>query len=69
MSAVELIRQVAALPSEEKASFIKMIGEMENGSEKSAPANGQQRPDFSQRLRQIYGDKVASDSQRSGALF
>ena len=63
MSATELIRQVAALPPEEKAAFLKMVHEMENGSAKHAPANGQQWPDFSQRLRQIYGDKVAPDSQ------
>jgi hypothetical protein len=63
MSAAELIRQVAALPPEEKAAFIKMVREMENGSHKRLPANGQQWPDFTQRLRQIYGDKIAPDSQ------
>lgn len=63
MSAAELIRQVAALPPEEKAVFIKMVREMENGRHKHAAANGQQWPDFTQRLRQIYGDKIAPDSQ------
>jgi hypothetical protein len=63
MSAAELIRQVAALPAEEKAAFIKMVREMENGSHKRPEANGQQWPDFTQRLRQIYGDKIAPDSQ------
>jgi hypothetical protein len=63
MSAAELIRQVAALPPEEKAVFIKMIREMENGSPKRVPTNGQKWPDFSQRLRQIYGNKIAPDSQ------
>jgi hypothetical protein len=63
MSAAELIRQVAALPPEEKAVFIKMVHKMENGSQKHVPTNGQEWPDFSQRLRQIYGNKFAPDSQ------
>jgi len=63
MSAAELIRQVATLSPEEKAAFLKMIHEMENGSHLQAPTNGQQWPDFGKRLHQIYGDKFAPDSQ------
>ncbi len=63
MSAAELIKQVAALPPEEKAVFMKMVRKMENGSHENKVMNGQQWPDFNQRLRQIYGDKIAPDSQ------
>ena len=64
MSATELIRQVAALPPQEKARFLELIHDLENGAVPSAPANGQHWPDFAQRLRAIYSDKVAPDSQR-----
>jgi hypothetical protein len=40
VSAAELIRQVAALPPEEKAAFLKMIQKMENGSQKGSLTNG-----------------------------
>jgi len=63
MSATELIRQVAALPPQEKARFLKLIRDLENGAVSSAPANGQHWRDFAQRLHSIYGDKVAPDSQ------
>jgi len=63
MSAAELIKQVAALPPEEKAVFMKMVRKMENGSHEDKVRNGLQWPDFNQRLRQIYGDKTAPDSQ------
>ena len=63
MSAAELIKQVAALPPEEKAVFMKMVRKMKNGSRENKEMNGQQWPDFNQRLRQIYGDKTAPDSQ------
>jgi len=63
VSAAELIRQVATLAPGEKAAFMKMIREMENGSHEQAAMNGQQWPDFNQRLHQIYGDKFAPDSQ------
>lgn len=63
MSAAELIKQVAALPPEEKAAFMKMVRTMENGSHKDKVRNRQQWPDFNQRLREIYGNKIAPDSQ------
>ena len=63
MSATELMRKVAALSQEERATFMQMVHDLENGSQAPAPVNGQQWPDFTQRLRQIYGDNVAPDSQ------
>jgi len=63
MSPAELIRQVAALPPEEKAAFMKMVHKMENGSHEHRTVDERGWPDFNQRLRRIYGDKIAPDSQ------
>ena len=63
MSATELIRQVAALPPQERTLFEQLLREMENGAGTPDPANGSKWPDFGQRLHNIYGDKVAPDSQ------
>ena len=63
MSATELIKQVAALPPKERALFEQLLQNMQNGAQ--SPESGRQSewPDFSERLRRIYGDKVAPDSQ------
>ena len=63
MSATELIRQVDALPPQEKARFLELVHALEKSSAPAAPANGQYWPDFAQRLRAIYRDKVTPDSQ------
>ena len=63
MSATELIKQVAALPPQERTLFEQLLRGMENGAEAPDQANGSQWPDFGQRLHEIYGDKVAPDSQ------
>ena len=63
MSATELIRQVAALPPQEKARFLELVHGLEIGSPPPTPANGERWPDFTQRLRDIYGSKIAPDSQ------
>jgi hypothetical protein len=63
MSATELIRQVAALPPQERTLFEQLLREMENGAGASGQASRSQWPDFGQRLQDIYGDKVAPDSQ------
>jgi hypothetical protein len=63
MSAAELIRQVAALSPEEKAAFMKLVRQMENGSHENATMPARQWPDFNERLRQIYGVRIAPDSQ------
>ena len=63
MSATELIRQVAALPPQERTLFEQLLREMENGAGTPGQANGSKWPDFGERLHDIYGDKVAPDSQ------
>jgi hypothetical protein len=63
MSAAELIKQVAALPPQERTLFEQLLREMENGAGTPGQANRTNWPDFDQRLRDIYGDKVAPDSQ------
>jgi hypothetical protein len=63
MSATELIRQVAALPPQERTLFEQLLREMDNGGGIPGQANRTQWPDFGQRLLDIYGDKVAPDSQ------
>ena len=63
MSATELIRQVAALPPQERTLFERLLREMETGGGTASPAIRSRWPDFGQRLHDIYGDKVAPDSQ------
>jgi|GEM_PF-1880547 len=63
MSAIELTRQVAALPLQEKASFLKMVHALEKESPAPAQYSGPPWPDFAQRLHGIYGNKVTPNSQ------
>jgi hypothetical protein len=63
MSATELIKQVAELPQDERALFEQLFHAMKNGNTASGPAGRSNWPDFGDRLRQIYGDKIAPDSQ------
>ena len=63
MSATDLIRQVAALPLQERALFIELMHALENGAQNYTVIDDQRWPDFTLRLHQIYGDKAASDSQ------
>ena len=63
MSATELIRQVAALPPQERTLFEQLLREMENGAGTPRQADRIKWPDFGQRLHDIYGGKVAPDSQ------
>ena len=65
MSAAELIRQMAELPPAERARFEQLYRAMQSGA-RSADASAKAAnswPDFGQRLRRIYGDKVTPDSQ------
>ena len=62
MSATELIKQVAALPAREKTLFSQLFHAIENGAPLPA-AGSEQWPDFGERLRRIYGARVAPDSQ------
>jgi hypothetical protein len=63
MSATELIKQVAALPPQERTLFEQLLREMEKGAVTPADAHRAKWPDFGQRLHDIYGTKVAPDSQ------
>jgi len=63
MSATELIKQVAALPPREKMLFEQLFRAMECGTRPPGRPSQRQWPDFGERLRGIYGDKIASDSQ------
>jgi len=63
MSATELIKQVAALPQRERTLFEQLFLAMKNGSPAATPASHANWPDFGERLRGIYGDKIAPDSQ------
>ncbi len=63
MSAAELIKQVAVLPPQERTLFEQLYRAMENGAGTPARAQGTKWPDFGQRLHEIYGEKVAPDSQ------
>jgi len=63
MSATDLIKQVAMLPPQERTLFEQLLREMENGAGTPGEANRSKWPDFGQRLHNIYGDKVAPDSQ------
>ena len=63
MSATELIKQVAALPPQERTLFEQLLHAMENGGRAPGIASLRTWPDFGRRLRSIYGDKVAPDSQ------
>jgi hypothetical protein len=65
MSATELIKQVAALPPQERTVFEHLLRAMENGGSTPCQANRAKWPDFGQRLQEIYGEKVAPDSQNT----
>ena len=68
MSASELIKKVKALPAREREAFARLFRRLQkrivpavrNGNGVSRSANW---PDFGARLKRIYGDKVAADSE------
>jgi len=63
MSVTELIiKQVAALPQEKRTLFEQLFHAMKNGSRMPGAVNGSNWPDFGERLRYIYGDKIEPDS-------
>jgi hypothetical protein len=63
VSATELIKQVAALPQRERTRFDQLFQALKNS--RRAPGQTAQSPwpDFGERLRGIYRDRVAPDSQ------
>jgi hypothetical protein len=63
MSATELIQQVAALSHRERTMFEQLFQAMKNAGSAPDPANRPSWPDFGERLRGIYGDRIAPDSQ------
>jgi hypothetical protein len=63
MSATELIKQVAALPQRERTQFEKLFLAMHNRSHVPRPVGHADWPEFGERLRGIYGEKIAPDSQ------
>ena len=63
MSPAELIKQVAALPQQERTLFEQLFRAMKNGARTAAGVNQSEWPDFGERLHRIYGNKVAPDSQ------
>jgi len=68
MSAPELIKQVAGLPSQERTLFEQLLRELENGAGPLGQAPRATWPDFGQRLHDIYGDKVAPDSHSTNEI-
>jgi hypothetical protein len=63
MSAKELIQQVAALPQRDRTLFEQLFHAMNNGSPPPGPSSHSNWPDFAERLRGIYGDKIVPDSR------
>ena len=63
MSATELIKQVAVLPQPERTLFEQFFQAMKNGDRTPVPTSRAAWSDFGERLRDIYGDKIAPDSQ------
>ena len=70
MSASELIDQLKALSASEREAFARLFHKLETPTAKAAssgngaPASGSGNwPDFGPRLKRIYGDKVAADSE------
>jgi hypothetical protein len=63
VSAADIIKQVAALPPHERVRFEQLLSALERKADPEAPASQSRWPDFGQRLRNIYGDKVLTDSQ------
>ena len=63
MSATELIKQVAALPQQERTLFEQLFQAMKDSDSPPGPVSRSNWPDFGERLRGIYGEKIAPDSQ------
>lgn len=63
MSATELIQQVAALPPQERTLFEQLFHAMEKAARAPGLPSQPPWPEFGERLRGIYGNKVAPDSQ------
>jgi hypothetical protein len=68
MSAIELIEQLKALSSKEREAFARLFRELEKPAIQTAgngasALNSGNWPDFSSRLKRIYGNKIVADSE------
>jgi hypothetical protein len=63
MNVTELIKQVAALPQQELTLFEQLFNAMKNVNHAPGPVSRSNWPDFGERLRVVYGDQIAPDSQ------
>jgi hypothetical protein len=64
MSAADIFEKVKALPPAEQDAFANLYRRWQPPGAPARPAAApRQWPDFLLRLRNIYGDKVTSDSQ------
>jgi len=63
MNAAEIIKLVAELSPEERVRFQHLLRALEDGTPPATPVTRLPWTDFGDRLREIYGDKVSSDSQ------
>ena len=65
MSATDILEQLKSLSPAEQAAFDRLLRQWQtsSGSSMSAATQARQWPDFLTRLRNIYGDKTAGDSQ------
>jgi hypothetical protein len=57
------MEQVAALPPRERTLFEQLFHELNAHIQKPQVSPIEKWPDFGQRIRSIYGDKIAPDSQ------
>jgi len=63
MSVTDLIKVVAALPQHERAMFEQLFHAMKKGGQAARQVSHTNWPDFGERLRGIYGDRIAPDSK------
>jgi hypothetical protein len=63
VSAIELIKKVAALAPQVRRLFEQLFHAMNNRNLAPVPTGRTNWPDFDERLRAIYGVKIAPDSQ------
>ncbi len=64
MGATAILEQLKNLPPTEQAAFNKLFRQWQSAPTSPKPAQrARQWPDFLARLRNIYGNKITSDSQ------
>ena len=64
MSATDILEQLKTLPPAEQAAFDRLLRQWQSAPASAKPAaRPRPWPDFLTRLRNIYGNKITSDSQ------